>query len=227
VRPSVPILTAVTWMSISCIGQVRPAASQQGTPTRYDGRWWLSVSPREQSGFVAGYVDCYADEYKGPARFQHKSLASYRNLITQHFEGNSSRQNERVSEVLYQLRDRTGEKGMPAGGEVSRGRHSYFDGLYWMQISVGGHDEQLGFVEGFLSCYVALPRDQSGVLSKMPEEYRSLISQWYRFDERSGDIDASRQPEKIADVLLKFRDPPAKRSGNPPRLSRTGEVARG
>jgi hypothetical protein len=61
-------------------------------------------------------------------------------------------------------------------------------------------------VAGYLLCHATQSRNEGGVFSKSPEEYRTLITQWYRFDERTGDIDEEREREKIADVLLRFRD---------------------
>jgi hypothetical protein len=74
-----------------------------------------------------------------------------------------------------------------------------------MQASIEGHDQQLGFVEGYLYCHEKLAKSKGGVFSKTPEAYRALITQWYHFDEKTGDVDAARQPEAIADVLFKVR----------------------
>jgi len=77
--------------------------------------------------------------------------------------------------------------------------------LYWRQASNEGHDEQLGFVEGYLYCHEKLAKSKGGVFSKAAEQYRALITHWYRFDEKTGDVDAKREPEAIADVLFKVR----------------------
>jgi hypothetical protein len=175
--------------------------------TRYDGHWWLSVSQPERSGFVAGYLDCYIYEYKGPGHFDHRGMELDRDSVTKVYEGDSSSLDRRVGDVLYQFRDRPGDVVPSKDGERWSERHGFFDGLYWTQIdAIGGQEEQLGFVEGYLSCHAERSRNRGAVFSKTPTEYRTLISQWYRFDERTGEMDAKRYDAKIADVLFKVRD---------------------
>jgi hypothetical protein len=97
-----------------------------------------------------------------------------------------------------------------SGGEHWDEEHGFYDGQYWAQaFAVGGTDEQLGFVEGYLTCNHSLAHDHAGVFSKTPAAYRMLISQWYAFDSQTGDIDRTRATEKIPDVLRRFRDNPS------------------
>jgi hypothetical protein len=109
-----------------------------------------------------------------------------------------------VIDVLLQFRDQPGEKSEVLTG----GEHSDNDGDYWRQIAASEipHDKQLGFVEGYLQCHKNLAHNQGGTFSKTADQYRALITQWYRIDERTDDIDANRAPTAIADVLFKFRD---------------------
>jgi hypothetical protein len=74
----------------------------------------------------------------------------------------------------------------------------------------GGRKEQIGFIQGYLSCNSEVAHNKFGTFSKTAEEYARLISQWYRFDEQTGDDDEKRDDVKIADVLQELRDPSPK-----------------
>jgi hypothetical protein len=154
-----------------------------------------------------GYFDCYTYQYKGPNGFTQRPPAIARDLVTKFYQENPSRLNDLVSDVFDSLQDRAGEKGIRTGGEPMTGPHGYYDGLYWRQIwALGGRLEQTGFAEGYLWCQTHLSRNKSGVFSKSPAEYVALITQWYGFDETTGDVDGKREPAAIADVLFMFRD---------------------
>jgi hypothetical protein len=184
---------------------VFPQPQLHETP-RYDGQWWLSITPKEQDGFVSGYLDCYTYEYKGPDKYNARSFSEYERLITEYYTNGASKHGMPITRVLHQFQDRPGEKAPPGDG-LNRDQHGYFDGLYWKQISaLGGKEKQVGFVEGYLSCHVNLSRNRGGVFSKARAEYVRLITQWYGLNEDTGDIDEKREPAKVADVLLKFRD---------------------
>jgi hypothetical protein len=186
------------------IGICAERQGREGGQYGYDGKWWLSISGREQDGFVSGYYDCYTYEYKGPDRYTTKSFIEYRRLITEYYRNEPSKQTLPVPEAIHQLRDRPGEK--PAAGETTSGRHGYFDGLYWKQISaLGGTEKEVGFVEGYLACHAQLGHNRGGAFSKAPAEYAALITQWYGLQE-DGDINEKREAVKVADVLFKFRD---------------------
>lgn len=183
------------------------ARAHEQVPPRYDGRWWLSISLPERSGFVAGYLDCHTYSRMREVRFKTKGMDVYRDMITQFYQDSTSLLDEPVSRVLFRFRDRPGEQP-PPGGEVHTTRpHGFFDGQYWKVIGgTGGPDKQIGFIEGHLSCYSEPPRDPRVVFSKTPSEYRLLITKWYRLDEETDDMDEERSYEPIANVLFKFRD---------------------
>jgi hypothetical protein len=201
-------LTTVLLCSCLALGSaVLAAKAQKKVNKGYDGHWWLSTPPAERNGFLNGYLDCYAYEYKGPAKFTVNPPAIARDLITKFYEQGPPRLSEPVPEVFYRFRDRPGQKSTATDGEPVKGQHGFYDGTYWKQISaLGGKAEQLGFVEGYLWCHEHLSRNKGGVFSKAPSEYVALITRWYRFVEGTGDIDAKREPTKIAEVLFKFRD---------------------
>jgi hypothetical protein len=183
------------------------ASGPARTRATYDGRWWLSTAPAERTGFLDGYFDCYTYEYKGPAKFTVNPPAIAHDLVTKFYEQNPARISEPVPEVLYRFRDRPGQTSTATGGEPIKGRHGFYDGTYWKQIgALGGKAEQLGFVEGYLWCHENLSGNKGGVFSKSPAEYAALITHWYGFVEDTSDINAKREPAKVADVFFKFRD---------------------
>jgi hypothetical protein len=199
-----PALQAMILASLVLLGLF--AQTQRHERSKYDGQWWLSVSPKEHDGFVSGYYDCYTYEYKGPDKYTAKSFSEYGNLITGYYKNDAAKQGVLVSEAMHELRDRPGEKASP-GGETTPDKHGYFDGLYWKQISaLGGKEKQVGFVEGYLSCHAELVHNKGAVFSKPAEEYAALITQWYGFKEDTGDIDEKREPIKVADALFQLRD---------------------
>lgn len=187
------------------------AETQQKMNTGYDGHWWLSISSSERSGFLNGYFDCYTYEFNGSARFTKNPPDTARSLVTKFYEENSAHLADPVSDVFYRFRNHTRENAMTGDGEPINGRHGYYDGTYWKQMSaLGGKAEQLGFVEGYLWCHAHLLQNQGGIFSKAPAKYVVLISRWYKFNSETEDMDAKREPTKIADVFSKFRE---KKSG--------------
>jgi len=203
-RPCYSVVALVQWSAVGlgCLG-CSPPVQHAATPV-YDGRWWQSVSAEEQYGFVVGYVDCYVYEYKGPAGFSDRSYTAYRDLITQFYQSNPL--TYPVADALYTLQDRSSDTLVPTGGEFVFEPHSYLDGHYWAETAGPDHAQHLGFVEGYLLCHATQSRNEGGVFSKSPDEYRMLITEWYQFDERTGDVADDRVGEKIADVLFRFRD---------------------
>lgn len=199
---AVGVLTWLILISLPCDG-----AGRQIDTHKYNGHWWLSITQAVQSGFLNGYYDCYRYEYKGSAKFTSNPPDIARSHVTEFYKQNVSRLDDPVTSVFYSLRDRPGEKPSASDGQRIRGRHGYYRGLYWMQISLS-KDAQLGFVEGYLACHAQLNRNNGGTFSKPPSEYVALINHWYRFNPLTGDIDGDRQPTPIADVLFRFRDRP-------------------
>lgn len=171
----------------------------RGPNQAFDGRWWQATSEREHSGFVAGFLDCYTSDYRGPGSFAFKSLDAYRDLVTAHYTAAGSDLKEGVSLVLARI-GRTETDSLQPGPEGDAPRAA-FDGLYWMQLSVGGAERQLGFIEGYLSCRHDFMPDQSSQFTKSPIQYQHAVTRWYRFVEESGDIDEKRQRVRIAEAL--------------------------
>lgn len=197
-------LRALLFISLSAAA----AGQQPNAATKDDGRWWSSISGTEQFGFLNGYFDCYTCEFKGPDRYT--SLAvMYRTAITEFYKkGSSSELDVMVSESLHRLRDPEPPPAMDPFGGHSKEPHGRNDGLYWREISSHGGPEleQLGFVEGYLTCYAGLKEGKGGTFSKPAADYVRSIAGWYGFKAETGDIDRRREPTPIADVLFEFRD---------------------
>jgi hypothetical protein len=184
------------------------AAGQQ--EKKFDGNWWLLAPSFEQSGFLTGYLDCYIYEFRGTDRFS-KPTEEYVQLLTDWYRVNPGVRYRPVGDMIHEFRDRPGDQPRE-GGEKWDEDHGYFDGAWWKLVSALEirRLERLGFVEGYLWCHTVRLRGKDGTFSKTAGEYVSFVTQWYGLDEKTGDIDGSREPEKIASVLHKFRD------GTPP-----------
>jgi hypothetical protein len=202
VQSALSKLLVITSIGLFC--SVACAAQPPVARPSYDGRWWLSISNYKRSGFVVGYFDCYNFEYRGKAPYHTKSYDRYRDLMTTLYQDSTHRR-QSPSEVIDQLQDKPGEEVENPGGEPAHGAHGGNDGHYWRQMSINGHDEQLGFIEGYLYCHEQLAHNKGGAFTKTPAEYRALIDKWYRYNELTDDIDAKREPEAIADALFKVR----------------------
>lgn len=174
----------------------------------YNGHWWLSAPRVEQSGFLNGYFDCYCYEFKGTARFTRFPVDTYRLQLTRFYEeGTLAVRNELVSDALEQFRDPRGVRVIDKYAEHTKGPHGGDGGLYWRQMyALGGETQQAGFIAGYLWCHSTLNLNKGGVFSKTPAEYVSLITKWYGFDEKTGDVNGEREPASIAGVLMKLAD---------------------
>ena len=98
--------------------------------------------------------------------------------------------------VLKEI-NRTGKPRLvPKGGEDWKESHGYYDGLWWRGASP---PEQLGFVEGYLSCYSTEMPSASGMFSKSAPDYVRLMNSYMKGHAHSDE-------EKLADILSRFRD---------------------
>lgn len=202
VRPVlVGIATLVAANTAAC--QLPVAKDRQ---VRYDGTWWLAASQAERNGFLAGFIDCYKFDAKGPARFEARPLTAYRDSLSRYFESGGPHLKQSVVSVLATVGDRPGEQP-PSGGEEWHESHGYFDGNYWRQsFGSGGSAHQIGFVEGYVACNRQLGAARRATFTAPATEYVHRINQWYQFDSTTADMEPTREKAKIVDVLFKFRD---------------------
>ena len=179
-------------------------AQQPAEPSAvaYNGEWWLSLGGWEQYGFLSGYEDCYAFEYRGSVAFN-KEIQSYIDDLTKYFQADPERRKQTVSEALDALRGAAEDKPAPPGNESPPGAHGSFDGRFWFDADPAA---ELGFVEGYLACHSAKVKDADGKFSKPPSEYVDLINKAYNITDDTDDVDADKAPMKIADVLHRLKD---------------------
>jgi hypothetical protein len=170
----------------------------------YDGDWWLTLGGWEQYGFVSGYEDCYASEYRGSAPFT-KEVQSYVDDLNKYFLADPTRRKQTVSEALDAVRGAANDaplSGAKAENPPPSGQAVY-DGRFWFDADPAA---ELGFVEGYLACHSAKLKDADGKFSKAPAEYVDLINKEFGITEDSDDIDSDKAPVKIADVLHRLKD---------------------
>jgi hypothetical protein len=191
--------------SASAMAQTQPATegTVQAPAPAYDGEWWLSLGGWEQYGFLTGYEDCYAFEYRGSVPFN-KEIQSYIDDLNKYFLAEPARRKQTVSEALDSLRGAAANKGSPGASDAApTDAHGAFDGRFWFDADPAA---ELGFVEGYLACHTAKVKDTDGKFSKPPSEYVNLVNKAYDITDDTDDIDAEKAPIKIADVLHRLKD---------------------
>jgi len=161
-----------------------------------DGRWWRAISGGERLGYVNGYEDCYVYDAKGAHTATGWTANRYVGAVEEHYRQHPDQRTTPVSSVLKEI-NRTGRaRPVPAGGEEWKENHGYYDGLWWRGASA---PEQLGFVEGYLSCYSTEMPGAPATFSKAANEYVRLMNSYMQEHVHSDE-------EKVADMLGRFRD---------------------
>jgi hypothetical protein len=207
------LLLFLLLFAVAAQSQQPPAAPVPSALPAYDGGWWLSLGGWEQYGFLSGYQDCYAFEYRGSIPFT-KEIQSYIDDLNKYFLEDPARRKQTVSEALDKLRGAAADQSAPAAsGSTAADPHGGFDGRFWFDADTAA---ELGFVEGYLACHTAKVKDADGKFSKPAAEYVALINKAYDITDDTDDIDADKAPIKIADVLHHLKDEaaPAAKPGN-------------
>jgi hypothetical protein len=187
-----------TFLLVSVIA----CAAAQQKPT-LDGNWWVTLRSGDRVQFVAGYIDCYANDFGDKNNTFPESWYTYAPRITRYYERQPASKNQSVAEVLFQVRSTHPPKPQK-GGETWKEKHGLFNGEYWRQI---GHDERTAFIQGYLACYGEHLKSCNQKFSLAASKYALDISHWFgiRGDDPA-EIDPKRENIAIADVLYKFRD---------------------
>jgi hypothetical protein len=84
------------------------------------------------------------------------------------------------------------------GGGPRRGWHKNWDGNYWINMDP---NEQLGFVEGYITCYRRFVPSGTAAFGDSAVTYRDRLTSWYGFDSATGDRNGAREPVPIAEAL--------------------------
>lgn len=171
----------------------------------YDGAWWVSIGNWEQAGFMNGYVDCHAFEFRGTVPFN-KAPQAYVDALNSFYQQSANNKSVPVAEALDRARGAANESSAPpsAAGPQAPAPHGTFDGKFWFDAE--NPQVQLGFVEGYLACHSAKLKDADGHFSKSGEEYVSLINDAYGITDDTEEVDPQKGAAKIADVLHGLRD---------------------
>ncbi len=196
----------VTLLFLLSLAPAGLAAQQAESQRRvYDGAWWLSAGNWEQYGFLSGYVDCHAFEFRGKIAFT-KPVQAYADMLNAFYQQNAENKKLAVTDALDRLRNAAGETSAPPPppGRATPEPHGSYDGHFWFDAETPA--VQLGFVEGYLACHTAKLKDADGRFSKAPEEYVALINEAYGITDDTEEIDPEKGAEKIANVLHRFRE---------------------
>lgn len=188
-----------TWIELvfglGCWLAIMPIALAQQKP-RLDGAWWRQLYPNEKVEFVAGYIDCYADDLGDKNNTFRESWYTYAPRITDYYEKNPTSTNRLASSVLFDVRSPHPPKP-PKGGETWAEKHGFFNGEYWLEMGKG---EQELFITGYLACYSEHLSARKQKFSLTSERYSQKISNWFEKNPKG-------LRTAIADVLYKFADP--------------------
>ena len=155
----------------------------------------------EKSGYLNGDADCNRYELAGKPRYS-KSAAEQAEYITNFYRNTPGKRSVAVFDIVRMADEQPPLSKEPGGGDTWTERHGYWDGQWWRE---GSPADRLGFVEGYVACY-ARAKNATADFRRQPGDYAKLISQWYRLNEETADIDPARETDKIADVLFRFAD---------------------
>jgi hypothetical protein len=170
----------------------------------YDGKWWLSVDPKQRQGFADGYISCFGFDVRNKIKFEYTGQM-YAPRVTGYLLSHPSEQGRTVEELLWTVTPYAPPARRNAGsssGAPTQSKYGIYDGEFWREIS---GLSRIGFVQGFLSCYSKYGRAANGTFTKPVAEYVDAISRWYEVDDEGG-INLKKLSAKIPEVLFKFRD---------------------
>jgi hypothetical protein len=174
--------------------------------TSYDGDWWQKSTAAEQEGFILGYGDCYADPEGSRVRGATDEV-EVRFAVSTYYQGHASERHRPASKVLKDvwsghIEPRNSQP--PRAGEGWHERHGFLDGGWW---TGSNHAEQLGFIEGYVTCHNTEEVKQA-LLRQSPAWYAAQVSSWY---DEQGDEEtvAQRRATKIHEVLPRLEPPSA------------------
>jgi hypothetical protein len=183
----------------TAVGQTQPPL---------DGSWWLSHDNYDRIQFVAGYIDCYANDLGDKNNTFPESWDTYAPRITNYYEQNQQHRSRSIGSVLFDVRDKYAPKPQ-SGGETWTEKHWFFDGGYWHDMN---RWERLAFIEGYLACDREHLNSRPEHFSKPVPYYEGRISSWFGASAKNrSEMNVKRQHIAIADALYKFADRPGKK----------------
>jgi hypothetical protein len=199
---STAILALVLALTLAAVPM--PAAPQSEKKS-YDAAWWNSLGNWEQAGFMNGYMDCHAFEYRGTVPFA-KPTQAYVDALNLFYQQSGANKKLTVSQALDRIRGAASESSTPpvASAATPALHGGSYDGKFWFDAETP--QVQLGFVEGYLACHTAKVKDADGRFSKSAEDYVPLINTAYGITDDTEEVDPQKAEQKIADVLHQLKD---------------------
>jgi hypothetical protein len=197
-RPSPrAFLTAVLALAMSPV-----AAAQSDTRVealRYDGNWWKTTSSEERTTFVTGTEECHTFDRK-LVRKNRWSDEDFARAVDRYYQKTPGDGAIPVSLVMDKLNiaSPVPQPRHPPKSPVAKTPHGALDASWWRNAA---GDEQLGYVEGYLPCRALTHSAKPLHFSKRALDYIQMVSGYYADD-------VKHEPEKLADVLVRFADPP-------------------
>lgn len=177
-----------------------PAPAQTA---KFDGNWWRDLHDGERVEFLAGFIDCYANDLGDKNDTFPDSWDTYAARITQYYDSHPQKVARPVIGVLFDVRSPRPPKPLE-GGEVWTEKHWFFNGDYWGQMS---KYEEIAYVDGYLTCYRKYLSSRPKKFSKSSAFYAESITRWFDAEPgKSPKLAAKRELIAIADVLYKFAD---------------------
>lgn len=179
---------------------VVPCAAQN---SKQDGAWWRDLSDGERAQFLAGFIDCYANDLGDKNNTFPESWDDYAARISKYYDSHPQQLARPVTSVLFDVRSKHPPKPLE-GGEVWTEKHWFFNGGYWGEMR---RYDQIAFVDGYVSCYRTHLSSHPMRFSKPSSVYAAQISRWFDAEpSKTSKLVAKREKTAIADVLYKFTD---------------------
>jgi hypothetical protein len=167
----------------------------------YDGNWWLSVDSEERTGFLNGATDCLL--WVAHKKWVTNSRPELdEKEITLYYKSNSLDTKQPVIDTWRKTLLKSPPPSPASDGEVWKKPHGYYNGEFWRE---GSESSNRGFLEGYLWCLRTCVAQPSETYSKSIDYYWTRI--WDYLDAHP----KTAYKEAIADILSRFRDPPAPR----------------
>jgi hypothetical protein len=174
-----------------------------GQQPKLDGAWWRTLSSEERVEFLAGYIDCYANDFGDKNNTFPESWYTYAPRITQYYDQNPPKLTRQVSSVLFGVRSKLPPKPQK-GGETWTEKHWFFNGDYWRGL---GNAEREAFIEGYLPCHLEHLSSRPERFTQSSTNYVEKISHWFGVNPTEpSEVNAKRAKVAIADALYRFAD---------------------
>jgi hypothetical protein len=166
----------------------------------YDGNWWVTQATEAQIAYIAGDDDCYVEELNGRAYpntgLSEESARRVTRYIQKHPSGRS------LPLVILLRHAFAVEKHVPVNAKTVGSaeywpeKHGFFNGDYWYQLQ--GPGERASYVAAYLACEATF---QHKAINHPVDYYVRAVNLWYGTHDGDGNLNPTRENEKIANVI--------------------------